>query len=91
MTVFYSHQGMGESVVEEADGIIVHVARHDSELGNPFEEVHTVEEARIIVWKRGTIYSWTRRPNVNANVFCWFLFVALLLLIVISAVVLILK
>ncbi len=82
---------MDESVVEDANDVVVYVARHESDLGNPFEEARTVEEARIIVWKRGTIYSWTRRPNVNTNVFCWFLFMALLLLIVISAVVLILK
>ena len=71
----------------------VHVTRHDCDTLRDFEEMNEggIEEARIIVWKRGTIYSWTSRPDVNIEGFCWFLLVILLLLIVTSAVIFLLS
>ena len=49
------------------DDICVHVdvTRRESNASEGFDEISEVsgiEEARIIVWKPGTIYSWTSRP-----------------------------
>ena len=78
------------------DDICVHVdvTRRESNASEGFDEISEVsgiEEARIIVWKPGTIYSWTSQPDVNAEGLCWFLLVILLVIIVTMAVLLSIK